>query len=166
MRVEPHPERYSVSEAYRKLRAGDNRSDSCDGGSNEGGAVACSRRSVSNGMSERNTLNSRLSVFDGDNACLALAVYRPPPEPLGDSFRRKVGCFAGKIGVRLEFPTARQNCLSGMFGGEAKVVRVGLASKGREPRLKRQIPERRKLRDIMVVRSASNSRVPKTGEDR
>ena len=48
---------------------------------------------------ERNTHNAPLSVFDGDNVRLNLAVYSPPPEPLGDSFRRKVGCFAEARGV-------------------------------------------------------------------
>jgi hypothetical protein len=42
-------------------------------------------------LSERNTLNARLSVFDGDNVRLYLAIHGPPPEPLGDGFRRDVG---------------------------------------------------------------------------
>jgi hypothetical protein len=45
-------------------------------------------------MLARNTLNSRLSAFDGDNVCLDLAVHIASPEPLGDRFRRDVGCFA------------------------------------------------------------------------
>jgi hypothetical protein len=44
-------------------------------------------------MLERNTHNSRMSVFDGDNVRLDLAVDRAPPEPLGDSLRRNVGGF-------------------------------------------------------------------------
>ena len=48
---------------------------------------------------ERNTLGSRLSVFDGDNVRLNLAVYCPSPEPLGDGFRRDVGCFVEPRGV-------------------------------------------------------------------
>ena len=57
------------------------------------GASPCNR-----GLA-RNTLDSRPSVFDGDNVCLNLAVYSPPPEPLTDSFRRKVSCFAEPRGV-------------------------------------------------------------------
>ena len=36
----------------------------------------------------------QLSVFDGDNVCLDLTVYTPPPEPLGDSLCGMVGCRA------------------------------------------------------------------------
>ena len=43
--------------------------------------------------------HSRLSVFDGDNVPLDFAVYDPRPEPLGDSVRGKVGCFAEPRGV-------------------------------------------------------------------
>ncbi len=48
---------------------------------------------------ERNTRNSRRSVFDGDNVCLDLAIHSPPPEPAGDSLHRVVGCFAEPQGV-------------------------------------------------------------------
>ena len=44
-------------------------------------------------------LNSRLSAFDGDNVCLDLAVHSLAPKPLGDRFRRDVGCFAEPRGV-------------------------------------------------------------------
>ena len=57
------------------------------------GAPHCKR------LSKRITRNSRPSVFDGDNVCLDLAVDRPPPEALGDSFRDDVGCFAKPRGV-------------------------------------------------------------------
>ena len=59
----------------------------------ERAGVACLHRSVSNGMLERDTHNSRLSVFDSDNVRLDLAVHRSAPEPPGDSFSRNVGCF-------------------------------------------------------------------------
>jgi hypothetical protein len=48
---------------------------------------------------ERNTLNARPSVFDGDNVRLYLAVDSPRPEPLGDSVRRDAGCVAAPRGV-------------------------------------------------------------------
>jgi hypothetical protein len=38
--------------------------------------------------------SSRLSVVDGDNARLDLAVYGPPPEPPGDRLCCDVGCSA------------------------------------------------------------------------
>ena len=43
---------------------------------------------------QRTTLNWWLSAFDSDNVRLNLAVDRTRPEPLGDSFRCHVGCFA------------------------------------------------------------------------
>ncbi len=39
------------------------------------------------------------SSFIGDNVCLDLAVDSAPPEPLADSLRRDVGCFAKPRGI-------------------------------------------------------------------
>lgn len=40
-----------------------------------------------------------LSAFNADNVCLDPAVDSAPPEPLGDSLRRDVGCFAKPRGI-------------------------------------------------------------------
>ena len=50
-------------------------------------------------MLERNTFNSRPSVFYGDNVRLDLGVHSPPAEPLGDRFGDDVGGFAEQRGV-------------------------------------------------------------------
>jgi len=40
-----------------------------------------------------------VSVFNGDNVCLDLAVDSAPPEALADRLRRGVGCFAKARGI-------------------------------------------------------------------
>src|SRR5215471_4864407 len=45
------------------------------------------------------SLSPQLSSFNGDNVCLDLAVHSTPPEPLADSLRRDVGCFAKPRGI-------------------------------------------------------------------
>src|SRR5262249_63317 len=44
-------------------------------------------------------LPPQVSSFNGDNVCLDLAVHSTPPEPLADSLRRDVGCFAKPRGI-------------------------------------------------------------------